>query len=93
MRTLTTLLAASLILSSGSALAGSNNTAKTPAGSQDKHSSSSMAAPATAASDAKYCLDQNPDEATGSRIYTHECRTKSEWAKRGVDIDELQKQQ
>ena len=87
MRTLTILLAASLVLSSGSALAS-----KTTRG-EDKQQPASTTTTTTTTTDAKYCLDQSPDESTGTRIYTHECRTKSEWAKRGVDIDELKKQQ
>jgi hypothetical protein len=34
-----------------------------------------------------YCLQYSQD--TGSRISRTECRTKKEWARIGVDIDEL----
>ena len=87
MRTLTTLLAAGLVLSSTVAFAASKND------SQKQAEQSKMAMTSTPTSEPKYCIDQSPDEATGSRIYTHECRTKAEWAKRGVDVDAEQKRQ
>jgi hypothetical protein len=34
-----------------------------------------------------YCVQFEPE--TGTRIHRTECRTKQEWARRGVDIDEL----
>ena len=85
MRIIPIVLAAGLALSSTSAFAASKTA------SQEKQPDSMSAADATPA-DAKYCIDNNPDEATGSRIYTRECRTKAEWAKRGVDVAELQQQ-
>ena len=57
-----------------------------------------LAMPATAASnrteksaadakEAKYCIQY--EKSTGSRIRGSECLTKAEWAKRGVDVDNL----
>jgi hypothetical protein len=55
-----------------------------------------MASPAAAEQSAKarpatpektYCLQYSQD--TGSRINRTECRTKKDWARIGVDIDEL----
>jgi hypothetical protein len=86
MRSFTTLLAAGLVLSSAPAFAA----AKT---NPEKQPDAKTATASIQPADAKYCVDQNPDEATGSRIYTHECHTKAEWVKRGVDIDETQRQQ
>ena len=37
----------------------------------------------------KYCIAI--EAATGSRINKVECRTKSEWAQLGVDVDEISK--
>lgn len=56
-----------------------------------------LAAPATAADttassqvkDVKYCL--NSEALTGSRMRSTQCLTKAEWARRGVDIDELRR--
>ena len=86
MRSFMILVAAGFVLSGAPAFAGSKTDWQKPAPEQ-------TATASTQAQDQKYCIDQNPDEATGSRIYTHECRTKTEWAKRGVDVDEVQRQQ
>jgi hypothetical protein len=52
----------------------------------------SSRAKAVQSADRKYCIA--PDETTtDTRLRVPECRTKGDWAKRGVDIDELQKQQ
>jgi hypothetical protein len=83
MRIVPTLLAVGLALSSVSASAATNT-------KQDKQPAASTAAPATSSADRKYCLESGND-ATGTRLYTRECRTKAEWAKRGVDVDELSK--
>ena len=65
------------------------------AATDTSHASSSAAskpAASTASPDRKYCIA--PDETTtGTRLRVPECLTKAEWAKRGVDIDELTKQQ
>jgi len=87
MRTYMTLLAATFVLSTTPAFAAASTN------QQKLHAPDKTMTTSTQSEDAKYCVDQSPDETTGTRIYTHECRTKSEWAKRGVDIDELQKQQ
>ena len=36
----------------------------------------------------KYCMQM--DEMTGSRVRESECRTKEDWKRRGVDVDDLQ---
>lgn len=35
----------------------------------------------------KYCIEY--EQVTGSRITKSECLTKAEWAKRGIDVDEV----
>lgn len=87
MRSFITLLAAGLVLSSAPALAASKSD------KQKQTAPEQMAAASTQSPDQKYCIEQNPDESTGSRIYARECHTKADWAKRGVDIDEAQRQQ
>lgn len=48
------------------------------------------AAPNKSAQDQqKYCIQYEQD--TGSRINRVECRTKAEWARLGVNVDELTK--
>lgn len=56
-----------------------------------------LAAPATAfaatptnSAQVKYCIKSEP--LTGSRVRTTKCLTKAEWAKRGVDIANLDRQ-
>lgn len=39
--------------------------------------------------DKNYCIYFEPE--TGTRISRTECRTKKDWARRGVDIDDLTK--
>ena len=56
---------------------------KTPAGNEAAAKSS--AAPAPAAQEKRYCMQY--DTITGSRTRARtECRTKADWARRGVDI-------
>jgi hypothetical protein len=43
--------------------------------------------PATASPDQTYCIRLEPD--TGSHYVRTECHTKAEWARLGVDVDEL----
>lgn len=59
----------------------------------------SLAAPVAAQATSKakpaakptvYCIEY--EKATGSRLKDNECLSKAEWAKRGVDVDRLQKQ-
>ena len=83
MRTVTTWVAAALIVSSGPAFASSGT-------AQSKQPAPTKAA--NASPNAKYCVQSDSEAATGSRIYTRECKTKAEWAKQGVDIDEALKQ-
>ena len=79
------ILLAAFVLSSAPSLAAADAShAATPAASK--------AAASTASPDRKYCIA--PDETTtGTRLRIPECKTKAEWAKKGVDIDELTKQQ
>jgi hypothetical protein len=78
-------LLAALVLSSAPAFAATNTSHAT------SPSASKPAAP-TASPERKYCIA--PDETTtGTRLRVPECLTKAEWERRGVDIDELTKQQ
>lgn len=43
--------------------------------------------PATKSSAPTYCIRLEPD--TGSHYVRTECRTKEDWARLGVDVDEL----
>ena len=81
MRSVPMLIATALIVTSASAFGATN-------ASQDKPAAASKT-DAQGSSDRKYCIQHDSDEATGSRIYSRECRTKAEWASRGVDIDQL----
>lgn len=47
------------------------------------------AKPRTQAREKNYCIHFEPD--IGSRISRTECRTKKEWSKMGVEIDDLLK--
>jgi hypothetical protein len=51
---------------------------------------SSKLADSASSPDHKYCLVSD-GTTTDTRIHTRECRTKAEWTRRGVDIDELTK--
>ena len=78
-------LLAALVMSSAPAFATTNTSHAT------SPSASKPAAPA-ASPERKYCIA--PDETTtGTRLRVPECLTKAEWEKRGVDIDDLTKQQ
>ena len=55
-----------------------------PAIAQQGNASKSQAAPA--AKERKYCLKE---ESTGSRLSGLTCKTKSEWARDGIDIVKL----
>jgi hypothetical protein len=50
---------------------------------------SSAAKPATP-DNAKYCVEVEPP--TGSRLNMTQCKTRAEWAKEGVDVDQLNKE-
>jgi hypothetical protein len=45
-------------------------------------------ASAVASKEKKYCLKE---ALTGSRMSSQECKTKAEWAREGIDIDEVVK--
>jgi hypothetical protein len=85
MRTVPLLLATAVVLSTGPALAATKT-------SQDKPAAAMKSDAAASSSDKKYCLVRDSDDSTDSRIYSHECRTKADWAKRGLDVDQLAKQ-
>ena len=79
------ILLAAFLLSSTPAFAATDT-------SHANASTASKPAASTASPDRKYCIA--PDETTtGTRLRIPECLTKAEWARRGVDIDELTKQQ
>jgi hypothetical protein len=48
---------------------------------------STKSADAAGAKATRYCLEYQTS--TGSRIREKKCLTKAEWAKRGVDVDEV----
>lgn len=62
--------------------ASAPTTAATPTGN-----TAPKAATKTASAQ-KYCLQM--EEMTGSRVRESECRTKEDWKRRGVDVDDLQ---
>ena len=74
------------------AVLGTPALAATDTAAASKPADSAQAAKAASSVDRKYCITSD-ETTTDTRIRTPECRTKSEWTKRGVDIDELQKQQ
>jgi len=45
--------------------------------------------PATADAAVKYCIESEPF--TGSKLTKTECKTKAEWAREGVNVDQLAK--
>ena len=45
--------------------------------------------PASPDAAVKYCVETEPF--TGSKISKTECKTRAEWAKEGVDVDQLAK--
>ena len=59
----------------------------TPAAAEDRQSAPAKESSAAAkkAKELKYCLTYEP--ITGSRTEKVECRTKAQWAKEGIDID------
>lgn len=79
-------LVAALVLSSVPTFAAThtNGAANSP--------TTKPAADASASADRKYCITPDASQ-TGSRLYTRECRTKADWAKRGVEVEETDKQQ
>ena len=80
------LLLAALAVLSTPAFAATDTTAATNAAAASSREKAAQSA------DRKYCIA--PDETTtDTRLRVPECRTKEDWAKRGIDIDELQKQQ
>jgi hypothetical protein len=81
MRAYYSVLAVLALLSAPAFAATDKNNANQP---------SSKPADSASSPDHKYCLVSD-GTTTDTRIYTRECRTKAEWAKRGVDIDELTK--
>jgi hypothetical protein len=85
MRPSFSLFLAALVISSAPAFAATDTAAN--------HAGATPAAQnASSSPDKKYCIASD-ETTTGTKIVTRECRTKADWAKRGVDIDELKKQQ
>jgi hypothetical protein len=82
MRFLTTLMTAAVVLANSPVLAAGTATTAQP-----KPAMAAKAAAAAPSPNTKYCID--PD-ATGTRIHLRQCKTRAEWAKAGVDIDQAQ---
>jgi len=70
-------VAVSMILASATATAA-------PKTSQAKDQAASTAA---SGQEVKYCMESEPF--TGSKVIKTECKTKAEWAKEGVNVDQL----
>lgn len=83
MRMLTSLMTAALLVSAGPALAAGKTAPPKPAAP-----AKTVAAAASASPDVKYCVE---GDVTGTRIRSQECKTKEQWAKEGVDIDQALK--
>ena len=71
-------VAVSMILASATATAA-------PKTSQAKDQSTTTTA--SSGQDVKYCMESEPF--TGSKVIKTECKTKAEWAKEGVNVDQL----
>ena len=56
-------------------------------GAAPASAANSSAKPAAAKDQTKYCI--RFEAFTGSRISKTECRTRAEWARQGVDVDEV----
>jgi hypothetical protein len=63
--------------------------AATPSTAQLDASQPKADKPAAAAKDTQYCIKY--DDTTGSHISKQECHTRKEWARLGVDLDEMLK--
>lgn len=63
-----------------------------PAAAADSPASpaSAKSTKAAAGKQATYCIQYEPD--TGSRIAATECKSKAQWEKEGVNVDQLTKQ-
>lgn len=61
----------------------------TPSVAQINESQPKTDKPAAQSDEKKYCLQY--DDLVGSRITKSECRTRKEWAKRGVELDDYLK--
>jgi hypothetical protein len=82
MRAYYSVLGALVLLSSPAFAATDRTNANQPPPSRSADSASSP--------DRKYCLVTD-GTTTDTRIYIRECKTKAEWSKRGVAIDDLTK--
>ena len=69
-------VAVSMILASATAAA-----APAPAGGKNPKANTDQTL--------KYCVESEPF--TGSKVVKTECKTRAEWAKEGVDVDQLAK--
>jgi hypothetical protein len=89
-------LASALVLTAAPALAApaptltadAGTAAGTSPGGNSSASATSAAKPARSEK-TKYCVDV--EQLTGSRLNMTQCKTRAEWAKEGVDVDELKK--
>lgn len=87
-------LASALVLTGAPALAAPAPTLTADASSAATSPGGASTAPSNSAKPAlsektKYCVDV--EQLTGSRLNMTQCKTRAEWAKEGVDVDELKK--
>ena len=89
MRILMTTIGLGAILLAVPAVASDSPANSTSSGVADSNSNAKSAGAGTA-KEKKYCIPY--DEVTGSRVSAMECKTKSAWAREGVNVDEGSKQ-
>ena len=90
-RTLIT-LASALMFTAAPAVAAPAPILTADAGSASAASpggSSNESAKPARADNTKYCVEV--EQITGSRLNMTQCKTRAEWAKEGVDVDQLKK--
>ncbi|MFL6721817.1 MAG: hypothetical protein ACJ8FT_08465 [Sphingomonas sp.] len=83
----TALLIAAMTILAAAPAAASNRQDRPKDSNADKPAASIQTASTTAGP--TYCIDS--DERTDSRIHSRECKTKAEWTRLGVEIDETTK--
>lgn len=71
-----------VLVASGPAAAGTNSKGA------DKVNASEQTGASKAAQETKYCIKETD---TGTHLESKECRTKAEWAKEGIDIEQFAK--
>jgi hypothetical protein len=77
------IVAVGLILAGPAIAEGTSGTAASPAGN------SNVPAKPARADTTKYCVEV--EASTGSLLKMTQCKTRAEWAKEGVDVDQLKK--